>query len=59
VSHRKEGNDHQIISSDFETTLSQLQELGAENVQEMRMSIEEIAVQILKGGKGMKSYVDS
>lgn len=58
-SHRKEGNDHQVISSDFETTLRQLRKLGAENVQDMRMSIEEIAVQILKGGKGVKSYVDS
>jgi ABC-2 type transport system ATP-binding protein len=53
VSHRQEGNDHQVISSDFEMTLRQLQELGAENVQDMRMSIEEIAVQILKGGKGV------
>jgi ABC-2 type transport system ATP-binding protein len=51
VSHRKEGNDHQVVSSDFEATLRQLQELGAENVQDMRMTIEEIAVQILKGGK--------
>jgi len=51
VSHRREGNDHQIISSDFEATLHQLKELGAENVQDMRMSIEEIAVQILKGGR--------
>ena len=55
VSHRKEGNDHQVISSDFETTLHQLQALGAENIQDMRMSIEEIAVQILKGGKGVAS----
>jgi ABC-2 type transport system ATP-binding protein len=55
VSHRKEGNDHQVISSDFEATLRQLQDLRAENVQDMRMSIEEIAVQILKGGKGVAS----
>ena len=55
VSHRKEGLDHQVISSDFEITLRQLQELGAENVQDMGMSIEEIAVQILKGGKGVAS----
>ncbi|UCE41214.1 MAG: ABC transporter ATP-binding protein [Candidatus Aminicenantes bacterium] len=55
VNHRKEGNDHQVISSDFEITLHQLQELGAENVQDMRMSIEEIAVQILKGGKDVAS----
>ena len=55
VSHRREGKDHQVVSSDFESTLRQLQELGAENVQDMRMSIEEIAVQILKGGKGVAS----
>jgi ABC-2 type transport system ATP-binding protein len=55
ASHRKEGNDHQVISSNFEITLRQLQELGAENVQDMRMSIEEIAVQILKGGKDVAS----
>ena len=55
VSHRREGNDHQVVSSDFESTLRQLRELGAENVQELRMSIEEIAVQILKGGKGVAS----
>ena len=55
VSHQREGNDHQVISSDFKTTLHLLQELGAENVQDFRMSIEEIAVQILKGGKGVSS----
>ena len=55
VSHRKEGDDHQVISSDFGATVRQLQELGAEDVQDMRMSIEEIAVQILKGGKDVAS----
>lgn len=55
VNHRREGHDHQVVSSDFESTLRQLKELGAENVQELRMSIEEIAVQILKGGKGVAS----
>jgi ABC-2 type transport system ATP-binding protein len=55
VSHQREGIDHQVISSDFESTLHQLQKLGAENVQDFRMSIEEIAVQILKGGKGVAS----
>jgi ABC-2 type transport system ATP-binding protein len=55
VSYRKEGEEHEIVSSDFEVTLRQLKELGAENVQDMRMSIEEIAVQILKGGKGVAS----
>jgi ABC-2 type transport system ATP-binding protein len=55
VSHRRDGNDHQIISSDFDATLRQLQKLGAENIRDMRMSIEEIAVQILKGGKDVAS----
>lgn len=53
VQHRHEGNDHQIISSDYETTLRRLQQLGAENVEAHRLTIEEIAVQILKGGSGV------
>ena len=40
----------QVISFDREITLRQLGELGAENIQEQRMGIDEIAVQILKGG---------
>jgi len=51
VSHLKDGKDHQVISADFEKTLKQLRELGAENIQENRMTIDEIAVQILKGVK--------
>jgi len=51
VSHLKDGKDHQVISADFERTLKQLRELGAENIQENRMTIDEIAVQILKGVK--------
>lgn len=50
VSHRREGNNHQIISSDFPAVLDQLKECGAENIQDIHMSIEEITVQILKGG---------
>ncbi|MCB0296743.1 MAG: ABC transporter ATP-binding protein, partial [Calditrichaeota bacterium] len=50
VSHRREGRDHQVVSSNFRETLRQLGELGAENVLENRMSIDEIAVHILKGG---------
>ena len=49
ASHKREGADHQIISFDYEATLRQLGELGAQNVQAYRMSIDEIAVQILKG----------
>lgn len=51
VSHKHEGKDHQVISSNYEATLRHLSELGAENVQENRMSIDEIAVQILKEGR--------
>lgn len=54
VRHRCEGNDHQIISSDFETTLRHLNKLGAENVQAYRMTIDEIAVNILKGAKNVE-----
>ena len=49
VNLTKEGNDHQIISSNFKATLKQLRGLGAENIQESRMTIDEITVQILKG----------
>lgn len=51
VSHKNEGADHQVISADHEITLRQLRELGAENIYENRMSIDEISVEILKGDK--------
>ena len=50
VDQKQEGNDFQVISSNFEATVQHLRELGAENIRENRMSIDEIAVQILKGG---------
>jgi ABC-2 type transport system ATP-binding protein len=49
VHHRHEGFHHVAISSDRGATLRQLGELGAEDVAEHRMSIDEIAVQILRG----------
>jgi hypothetical protein len=49
VSHRHEGREHQVVSSDRAATLEKLGGLGAENVAAQRMSIDEIAVQILKG----------
>ena len=55
LSHKKEGGSHQVISSDCAATIQHLQELGAENIQESHMSIEEIAVQILKGGKSVEN----
>lgn len=50
VYHHREGHNHQIVSTNFEATLKNLRALGAENIQENHMTIEEIAVQILKGG---------
>lgn len=49
ASHKHEGKDHEIVSFDREMTLRYLGVLGAENVEEHRMGIDEIAVQILKG----------
>ena len=54
VSHKREGRENQVITSDFDVTLKHLNELGAENIQEYRMSIDEIAVQILKGGRDVE-----
>ena len=50
VEQKREGDDYQVISSDFNTTLKQLRESGAENIRENRMNIDEIAVHILKEG---------
>jgi ABC-2 type transport system ATP-binding protein len=50
VNHQREGHIHQVISRDFEATLQDLRKIGAENIQGNHMTIEEIAVQILKGG---------
>ena len=55
VNHLVEGKDHQVISTNYDVTLKQLQELGAENIQDNRMSIDEIAVHILREGKNGKN----
>ncbi|MBU0473417.1 MAG: ABC transporter ATP-binding protein [Bacteroidetes bacterium] len=46
-----EGNNYKIISSNFNATLTELKNLRAENITESIMSIDEIAVQILKNNK--------
>jgi ABC-2 type transport system ATP-binding protein len=48
VSHKREGLNHLVVSSNHEVTLAQLKELHAENVQASLMTIDEIAVHILK-----------
>jgi ABC-2 type transport system ATP-binding protein len=55
ISQIREGKEYQIISYDVKTTIKQLRGLGAQNIQENRMTIDEIAVQILKGGRDVAS----
>jgi ABC-2 type transport system ATP-binding protein len=50
VEHRHVRAEHQVITRDAPATLRQLAELGAEAVEESRMTVDEIAVQILKEG---------
>jgi ABC-2 type transport system ATP-binding protein len=50
VEHRRVRAEHQVITRNAEATLQQLNELGAEAVEVARMSVDEIAVQILKEG---------
>lgn len=50
VEHRHVRTEHQVITRDAAATLEQLGALGAEGVEAARMTIEEIAVQILKEG---------
>jgi ABC-2 type transport system ATP-binding protein len=51
VQTEKQGNEYRIISSDYKNTLEQLNGLDAENIMETRMSVDEIAVEILKNNK--------
>jgi ABC-2 type transport system ATP-binding protein len=46
---KSSGGEHQVISSKHDTSQRELRALGAESIDTARMSIEEIAVEILKG----------
>jgi ABC-2 type transport system ATP-binding protein len=50
VDHRRVRAEHQVITRNAEATLDQLSALGAEAVEVSRMTVDEIAVQILKEG---------
>jgi ABC-2 type transport system ATP-binding protein len=50
VEHRRVRSENQVITRDAEATLQQLTDLGAEAVEVSRLSVDEIAVQILKEG---------
>ncbi len=44
-----EGAEHRLVSWDFETSVAQLRAAGVQNIELTRMSIDEIAVEIMKG----------
>jgi ABC-2 type transport system ATP-binding protein len=58
VDHRRVRTEHQVITNDAEATLQQLGRIGAEAVEVSRMSIDEIAVQILKEGHHVARTAD-
>lgn len=51
VTHEREGDNHRVVTSDSGATLENLKNLGADSLQQTRMNIDEIAVEILKGGR--------
>ena len=51
VEHKREGMDHQVVSRDFLDTIAHLRNIGATDIHDSRMTIDEIAVYILKGGQ--------
>lgn len=51
VKLENETSNFRVISSNYENTINQLQRLGAENIQETRMSLDEIAVYIIKNNR--------
>ena len=51
VNMENEGNNYKVISHNYKSTLRQLNNIGAQNIQETRMGIDEIAVQIIKEKK--------
>jgi ABC-2 type transport system ATP-binding protein len=46
----RQGKEHRVLSSNHEATLKALGSLGARNVQPARLTIDEIAIEILKEG---------
>jgi ABC-2 type transport system ATP-binding protein len=50
VEYRRVRAEHQVVTDDGEASLAHLRELGAEAIEQSRMTIDEIAVAILKGG---------
>jgi len=51
VNIEKEGTNFKVVSKDFKSTIHHLNRIGAQNMQETRLGIDEIAVHILKENK--------
>jgi ABC-2 type transport system ATP-binding protein len=51
VKEQRERDRHRVMSSDIDTTLAHLQRLGAGQIETFRLTLDEIAVQIIKRGK--------
>jgi len=51
VNIENEGSNYKVVSKNYVSTLKQLNDLGAQNIQKTRMGIDEIAVHILKENK--------
>jgi ABC-2 type transport system ATP-binding protein len=55
VEYKRVRFEHQVVSDDGEATLAHLRELGAQAIEQSPMTIDEIAVAILKGGNHVAS----
>lgn len=54
AAHEQEGASHRIVSSDAVRTLAGLANAGITDIEETRMTIDDIAVEILKGGRNVE-----
>jgi ABC-2 type transport system ATP-binding protein len=50
VEYKRVRAEHQVVSDDGDATLAHLRALGAEAIEQSRMTVDEIAVAVLKGG---------
>jgi ABC-2 type transport system ATP-binding protein len=53
VAARHDGDDHEVISRDGRKTLEELRARSASSIESARMTVDEIAVEILKGGRNV------
>lgn len=55
-SHEQEGKNHRIITARGDSVMDQLKNMAAQNILETKMTIDEIAVQILKENKNVANH---